>query len=67
MQYLKVFLMTCMICLLTGCAAKNIDSDFPTIRDAEEYFPLMHFPHMTDFDHLQKSLDLIFSDAYESC
>ena len=62
------FLILATVLFLTGCAMDTLQEDtltFDLTDDIWNGFEYLH--HVTDFDHLQKPLDLIFSDAYESC
>lgn len=66
MRGFLLFLMICAV-VCSGCAIQEIDSDFPEVRDDSEYYPLMHFEHLTNFEHLPEAIDLILTDAHESC
>ena len=69
MKYLKGFFFSLLIALLflTGCAVNDVDSDFPEARDDREYYPLMHFNHMTDFRHLQTEWPLLLTEEMTQC
>ena len=69
MKYLNVVFFSLLISLLflTGCAVNDIDSDFPSVYPADEYYPLMHFNHMTDFRHLQNEWPLLLTEEMTQC
>lgn len=66
MRGILLFLMMIAVACL-GCAIQEIDSDFPSVYPDDEYFPLRHFEHLTNFEHLPEAIDLILTDAHESC
>ena len=66
---MRGFLLFLMIIAVacSGCAVNDIDSDFPAVRDDSEYYPLMHFEHLTDFRHLQTEWPLLLTEEMTQC
>ena len=66
MRGFLLFLMICAV-VCSGCAIQEIDSDFPSVYPADEYYPLMHFEHLTDFRHLQTEWPLLLTEEMTQC
>ena len=55
-----IYIFIVVTVFFSGCATTDIDSDFPN-------FPLRHFEHMTDFEHLQAEWPLFLSEEMTQC
>lgn len=62
-----IYIFIVVTVFFSGCATTDIDSDFPPGYQNDEYFPLRHFEHMTDFEHLQAEWPLLLTEDMTQC